>query len=195
MRFTLLPAMMVSFGISALAADEYWPIAVGQERTMTVSISMPDGGMIEGLAHRKIEGAATKDGIAYFRCRTWFEGMPFKSGSTKLMRKDEKGVYSIDERDPGSVEQVIVVLPLKAGSTWQRSVRGMTVVETVMNKEDVNVQGKIYKNCYHIQSTWSDGRYTKESWEAPNVGAVKEKISYADGLTFTYTLKDFKPGA
>jgi hypothetical protein len=194
MRCALLAVLMVSFGISVLAADEYWPLAIGQERTMTVAISMPDGGIIEGTAHRKIEGAATKDGTAYFRSRTWFEGMPFKSGSTKLIRKDEKAVYSIDERVPGSVEQVIVVLPLKVGATWQRSVRGMAVMNTVLNKEDIDVLGKTYSNCYHIQSTWSDGRYTKDSWEAPNVGTVREKISYADGLTFTYTLKDFKPG-
>jgi len=193
MGFVLSILMMALPGSAALAADDYCPLAAGQERTMEVSIVMPDGSVILGTAHRKIEGAATKNGMSYFRRRTWFEGMPFKPGSTKLMRKDEKALYSVDEQTPDSVEQVTLLLPLKVGSTWQRIVRGMAVVNTVVNKEAIEVSGKTYRNCYHIQSTWSDGRYTKDSWEAPNIGTVKEQVAYADGLTFTYTLKEFKP--
>jgi hypothetical protein len=194
MRYAIWPLMAALCGYSALAEDEYCPLTVGQERTMAVTISMPDGSVIAGTAHRKIEGNAEKDGKAYFRCRTWFEGMPFKEGSTKLIRKDEKAVYSIDERDAGAVEHVSVVLPLKVGSTWERIVRGMAVTDTVIQREAIDISGKTYKNCYHIQSIWSDGRFTKDAWEAPNVGTVKEQTAYADGLRFTYTLQDFKPG-
>jgi hypothetical protein len=181
-------------GCSAIAEDDYFPLNVGQERTMAVTISVPDGSVIEGTAHRKIEGSAEKDGKTYFRCRTWFEGMPFKAGSTKLMRKDEKAVYSIDERVAGAAEQVTAVFPLKVGSTWERIVRGMAVTDAVIQKEAINISGKTYNNCYHIQSTWSGGKFTKDSWAAPNVGTVKEKSTYADGLTFTSILKDFNPG-
>ena len=194
MRYGLWILVLPFLGFSALAGNDYLPLAVGQESTMAVTIAMPDGSVMEGTAHRKIEGNVLKDGKNYFRCRTWFEGMPFKAGSTKLVRKDEKAVYAIDERTAGSVEQTIVVLPLKVGAAWERMVRGMVVTDSVIQREDIDISDKIYKNCYHIQSTWSDGKFRKDSWTAPSVGTVKEQTAYADGLTFTYTLKEFKRG-
>ena len=67
---------MSLFGLSALAEDDYLPLAVGQEVTWAITIVSRTGEVVDGLAHRKIEGVVEKDGKSYFRSRTWMDGLP-----------------------------------------------------------------------------------------------------------------------
>ena len=62
------------------------------------------GKVSEGVMHRKLEETVEKNEKTYFRFRTWTEGLPHQNDYSELIRKDDKGYYSIDGRDAGAVE-------------------------------------------------------------------------------------------
>jgi hypothetical protein len=194
MRYLLWCLIVALLGFPALAENEYLPIAVGNEWKMKATLVSPTGELSEGTAHRKVEGTVEKDGKTYFRSRTSIDAGPMKHEYTKLHRKDEKAFYFLDESKEGAAEQVEIVLPLKVGTTWQRTWGSMSLTETVVGIETVTISGKAYENCYHIRVTSPDGSYTEDYWEAPNVGSVKSKAVYGNGGKVTLTLKEFKSG-
>jgi hypothetical protein len=194
MRCAFLILMLATGAFSASAEGEYIPIAIGDEWTMAAAMVSPTGLITKGLVRRRIESAAEKNGKAYVRSRTWTVGMQKMTESTKLLRKDEKAVYSIDESNGDSTEQIEVVLPLKAGVTWQQTVGSKTMTNTVVGLESIEVSGKTYENCYHIRISSADGSYTEDFWEAPRVGDVKSIIAYGNGAKLTLTIEEFKSG-
>ena len=194
-RTRLCPLLTLIISLSAFSSSlrgEYIPIAVGDEWTMSALIVSPSGKASEGVVRRRIDSVAEKDGKTYVRARTWTVGRPKSTESTKLLRKDLNAVYSVDEGVAGSPEQIEVVLPLKAGVTWQQTVGPKTLTHTVIGLENIDVSGKTYENCFHIRTTSTDGSYTEDFWEAPRVGNVKSIIAYGNGARFTLTLEEFK---
>jgi hypothetical protein len=174
MRFALWTLMMAVCGFSALVAA---------------------GGVVtDGVFHRKIEGLVEKDGKNYFRLRTWSEGLPRNWDYAKLVRKDEKAVYSLDEGVVGAAEQIEFALPLKIGSSWQWTVGSTVMTDIVEGLETVEISGKIYKNCFHIKRTSADDSIVEDYWQAPGVGDLKSMNVFGDGGKITLTLKEFKPG-
>jgi hypothetical protein len=109
-----------------------------------------------------------------------------------LLRRDEHGVYSINEMIEGSAEQIEVSLPLEVGSTWQQLEGTKKMTHTVVGLDNLEVGGKTYENCYHIRISTDGGGYTEDFWEAPIVGNVKSVISFGSGLKITLTIKLFK---
>jgi len=194
MRRALLTLLLVLGAFSPLARGEYIPIAIGDEWTMTATLFFPDGKAAEGIVRRRIENGAEKDGKTYVRSRTWTVGLPKRTESTKLLRKDAHAVYSIDEKIENSAEQIEALLPLKAGATWSQTVGSNTLTHTVIGLETVDVSGKTYQNCYHLRTTSADGSYTEDFWEAPRVGNIKSIIVYGNGVKFTLALEEFKSG-
>jgi hypothetical protein len=145
-----------------------------------------------GVLHRKIGEAVQHNGKTYFRSHTWLEGeRPFHMDYTKLVRRDEAGFYSIDERDPKRVEKQGGRLPLEVGKKWENRVEGGVLQTTVLAKEDVNFGGKVYKNCYRIRIASPGGEYLEEFVEAPGVGSLTSKAKRLDG-TWIMTLQEFK---
>jgi len=159
---------------------------------MSVSMVSPTGRIAEGLFRRRMEATVARDGKAYVREHTWTVGLPSRTDSMKLLRKDLDAVYSIDESVSGSTEQVEIVLPLKLGLTWQQRAKARMLKNEVVGVETVDAAGKTYENCYHIRVTSSDGSYTEDFWEAPRVGNVKSILTYSSGLKVTVALTDFK---
>jgi hypothetical protein len=194
MHRVLLTLIVALGALSHIAEGEYIPIAVGDEWAMAAAIFSPTGKATECVVRRRIESAIEKDGRTYVRSRTWTVGMPKRTETTKLLRKDTNGVYSIDESIADSSEQIEVALPLKAGVTWQQIVGPKTLTHTVIGLETIEVFGKIYANCYHIHTSSADGSFTEDFWEAPRVGNVKSMILYGNGMKFTLTLEEFKAG-
>jgi hypothetical protein len=194
MRYAFLILLAALGFFPTIAEAEYIPIAVGDEWTMAMNVVSPAGQSSDGLFRRRIESADAKDGKAYVRERTWTVGLAKRTESTKLLRKDVNGVYSIDESVAGAVEQMEVVLPLKVGATWQQTEGAKTMTNTVIGLESIEVAGKTYENCYHIRISSSDGTYTEDFWEAPRVGNVKSIIAYGSGLKITLTIQEFKSG-
>ena len=194
MRFVLCILIMALYGLSALAESDYFPLHVGDEWTSSTTFVASDGTIVEGIFHRKVEDSIDRQGSRYFRLRSWSEGMPKNWDYTKLMRKNEKAVYSIDERIPDAVEQVEFALPLKVGSSWQWSEGSKTMTDTVKGLEAVEISGRIYKDCFHIQRLSEDGSITEDYWQAPNVGDLRSINVFADGSKITLTLKEFKSG-
>jgi hypothetical protein len=194
MQRVLIAVMAAMTVLSTLARGEYIPIAIGDEWTMAATMVSPTGQVTKGHVRRRIERATEKDGKAYVRSRTWTVGMQRMTESTKLLRKDEKAVYSIDESNGGSAEQIEVVLPLKPGITWQQTVGSKTMTNSVVGLETIEVSGKTYENCFHIHISSADGSYTEDFWEAPRVGDIKSIIAYGNGATLTLTIEEFKSG-
>ena len=192
MRRALLTLVVALVAFSNLAKGEYIPIAVGDEWTMAATIVSPKGKVTKGIVHRRIESADERNGMTYVRSRTWTIGLPTRTESTKLLRKDVHAVYSIDESVADAAEQIEVVLPLKAGLSWQQTVESKTLTHTVIGLETIEVSGKTYGNCYHIRTSTADGSYTEDFWEAPRVGNVKSIIAYGNGIKLTLTLEEFK---
>ena len=192
MRFLLLALLMAPCGCSPSAQDDYFPLAVGNEWVMDNTSVTSDGHRSEGIYHRKIEGVVEKDGRTYFRFRMWQEGAQSEWNSTKLIRKDEKGVYFMDELNGVTAEQVEFLLQLKVGATWNRTTGGKTLSESVVEMQTIKVSDQTYKDCFHIRGADENGIYSEDQWVGPNIGEVKARHG-RPGLTFTQTLMEFIP--
>jgi hypothetical protein len=151
-----------------------------------------NGQVGNGVLHRKIGESVQHQGKTYFRSHTWLEGEhPFHMDYTKLVRRDDAGFYSIDERDPNRVEKQGGHLPLEVGKKWENRVEGGVLQTTVLTKEDVNFGGKVYTNCFRIRIASPGGEYLEEFVEAPAVGSLTSKAKRLDG-TWIMTLQELK---
>jgi hypothetical protein len=181
----------------ARAADlnpaDYFNSRTGDEWTLDAVISLPDGKVLNATAHRKIEELVTKDGTTYFRARTWMEGLPNRSESTRLFRKDAKGAYSVSEADKDAKEIVEMQFPLKPGKKWKLDDKGQLSTAIVVGIETLTIAGKTYENCVHLRVEASDGKI-EDSWEAPKIGTIKDNTVLPNGVKFALTLKEYKPG-
>ena len=152
------------------------------------------GQVSEGVLHRILENTVEKNGKTYFRFRTWTDGLPHQIDYLECVRKDEKGYYSIDEKEEDAVEQADYVLPLKVGATWKRVTKSRTTTVTVVALESVEIEGETYKNCYHLRTTNTATQFTEELWLAPNLGTIKSLMAFGGASRLSLTLKDFKTG-
>ena len=191
MRFLLWRSQMALCGFSAFADDDYFPLLAGQERDHRGEDRQPGwGSHVQRRFPQKNEGPVEKDGKTYFRIRAHWENLPNNPDLTTFARKDEKGVYSIN----GTVEKTELVLPLKIGAKWEQPSPDGTMTVTVLGIETIEVEGKSYKNCFHLRGNFFGTIYTDDFWQAPNVGLVKSENVNKDGTKLTFTLKEFRPG-
>src|SRR6266571_9525725 len=131
-------ALRISMVVSVFAVDVYFPLASGMEWVYEFQTIPLKGDTTNGVLHRKIGEAVQHNGKTYFRSHTWLEGgRPFPMDYTKLVRRDEAGFYSIDERDPKRVEKQGGKLPLEVGKKWENKVEGGVLQTTILAKEDV----------------------------------------------------------
>jgi hypothetical protein len=193
MRYLLWSVIALAMGASALAEDEYVPLVLGTEWVMAGKVEAPTGRVSETVFHRRLEGTVDRGGVSYFRLRTWTEGLPKNYDSTKLVRKDDKAFYSIEDMEKDIPEQMELTLPLKIGATWQRKATAGMMTVTVVGLESISVSGKTYENCFHLRSVMADAKFTEDFWEAPGVGRVKSETVVADGAKVSMTLTEFKP--
>src|SRR5688572_25686978 len=115
MRYLLLSMIALWLGSSAWAWDEYIPLVIGNEWILAGKVEAPGRRVSETVFHQRLEGALNKGGKSYFRLRTWTEGLPKNYDSSKLVRKDEGALYSIEDMEKDTPEQVELILPLKVG--------------------------------------------------------------------------------
>ncbi len=176
----------------ASAADVYFPLANGMEWIYGFQVIPLKGDTTNGILHRKIGEALQHNGKTYFRSHTWLEGgRPFAMDYTKLVRRDDTGFYSIDERDPKRIEKQGGRLPLEVGKKWENKVEGGILQTTILGKEDATFGTNVYKNCYRIRIASPGGEYLEEFLEAPNVGSLESEIHRADGK-WIMSLREFK---
>jgi hypothetical protein len=192
MRILLLALMMALCGCSALADDDYYPLHVGDEWTMTITIVTPAGKTTEGIVHRKTESTIERDEKTYYRSRFWSEGLPTKIEVFTLFRKDEKRAYSMDEKNLDAIEQVEALLPLKVGATWHHTFKSDARTDTVIGMETLEIAGKTYENCWHIRSVNSNESHIENYWQAPIEGIIKSEV-VSNGIKISIVIKDFKP--
>src|SRR5689334_3522363 len=97
----LAACLVVPAAIAGSAQEAYFPLAGGMEWIYGFQVISTNGQATNGVMHRKIGEAVQHNGKTYFRSHTWLEDdRPFHMDYTKLVRRDETGFYSIDERDP-----------------------------------------------------------------------------------------------
>lgn len=188
--------MCVSVASLSAAEDaSYIQLKLGAEWTMDAQLTSAKGSTLPAIGRRVIEEGIEKNGKKYLRERTWLEMNGEKAGEyTKLLRKDDTGIYSIFEGQEEAVEKREIALPLKVGESWEFTVRDRVVKCTVIGLETVTIGSKTYENCFHLRSSGADGNYVEDFWEAPVVGSIKSEISYGDGTKVILTLKEFKAG-
>ena len=177
---------------TAAAEDVYFPLASGMEWIYGFQVIPLKGDTTNGVLHRKIGEAVQHNGKTYFRSHTWLEGgRPFAMDYTKLVRRDDAGFYSIDERDPKRVEKQGGKLPLEVGKKWENKVEGGVLQTTVLAKEDLALGTNVYKNCFRLRISAEGSQYVEEFLEAPGVGSLKSESQRADGR-WILTLREFK---
>ena len=191
-----IPLLLIAFlSASSMAADQkdYLPLKVGNEWTTNAEFTTPKMERSTGTGQRKVEGKVERGGKTYFRIHTKLEGGPTPIDFVKLVRKDETGFYSTADAE-NAREQKEIVLPLKAGQTWQTIWGAKIFTNTVIGLETVIIGEKTYDDCYHIRTEASDKSYSEDYWEAPKVGNVKSEVINGDGSKMTLILKEFKAG-
>ncbi|HSI14655.1 MAG TPA: hypothetical protein VK961_21565 [Chthoniobacter sp.] len=197
-RLFLLPIVASFVCVAPVVAAEdspYIQLKEGAEWTMDAKLMSPKAGVLPAVGRRVIESGVEKDGKKYLRERTWLEVKGEKvTGYSKLVRKDPAGFYSIQEDQEGATEQCEIVLPLKAGQSWEFLSKGKTMKCTVIGLETVTVGDKTYENCFHLRTAEAGGAFTEDFWESPNEGNVKSELVFGNGGKLTVTLKEFKPG-
>jgi len=195
MRYVLFSLMIAFMGFSALAEDDYYPLVIGQERTMLLVMRELDGSAIIGEEITKIEKTVEKNGHTYFLCHVWSEGFRDKVDYTYLARKDESGVYLIDERSGFADERRELILPLKSGLSWKQVIGLRTFTTTITRLDNVKVYGdKTVGNCYHTQITVDDDGCIRSASYANGIGMVRNSLILKAGRSSVYMLKEFKPG-
>src|SRR4051794_3072601 len=158
----------------ALNQADYLPLVVGNEWYMDAAMETSTGEVRKGTAHRVFEETVKQNGLTYIRSRTTIEFPPFaKQEYTKLLRKDEKGFYTINETNPGSREQLEIPLPLAVGRTWERNDGTRALNDRVVGLETVEIGGVVFRDCVHIRSEAANEKMAQDYWEAPNVGNIK----------------------
>lgn len=192
MRFLLLTLVMALCGFSALAEDDYSPLHVGDEWTYIIRHinTIPGRPILEGEDHQRIRSTVERDGKTYFVFEQWGTD-PAKKETSSYVRKDEKGEYSTCERSKSGDETLWLSFPLKIGTSWKYDEETTCTVAAL---EDVAIEAKTYKHCYHIVRKSSDGSFTSDDWFAPNIGLVKCEDAWASGGKRTMSLVEFKPG-
>jgi hypothetical protein len=184
---------LLSLSTFATESDQsdYLPLIPGDAWTMDVVLTDPNGRVDKTILHREIEAQVEKFGKTYVPVSSWVEGGPVRSPFAKLYRKDAEGLYSIVE---GAMEQTEIPLPIIVGNTWKWQAAGIMVTETVIGLETVAIEDRVYKNCFHIRTQSSNGRYREDFWEAPRIGRVKSERVFNNHVKRTATLREFKPG-
>jgi hypothetical protein len=195
-RFLPLIAAVAIVGRAAAAdpSPSFFPLIDGSEWIMDAKLISPNGNVAPTTAHRLIDGSVQVNGRKYYRMRTWMDLGTAKNVATKLIRKDETGVYTIEQGGKDATEQREVVFPLGIGLTWQRTSHGGTLKDTVIALETVTIGDTIYDNCLHLRTTTPDHKFSESYWEAPEVGSVKSIMTFANGAKIVLTLREFKPG-
>lgn len=189
-------ASSLSFTCGLFAAEQvdYSPHADGHEWVMDGLITYPSGEKESVTGRRKLGGPVVRNGKTYLKSSAAIEGGPNQPPYVNFTRKDDSGLYSVEEEPIDAKEGAEVLFPLKPGLTWRRSFGSQMTTHTVLGLETVTIADKKYEDCFHIRTITDKGDVTEDYWIAPNIGSVKSMITYSNGVKLTLTLREFKPG-
>jgi hypothetical protein len=203
MRYLLCLLIVAWCGSRAWAEEDYVPLALGTQWTMTLTDVSPKGQTTSGTYREAITGTVKMNGHKYFRLE---QSVKWKSPAPKvddvkrathiaLVRKTPSAYYSTEQTGTGLKEGVIYQLPLKSGVTqnvnWASKNRNRKI--TILGKETINVSGHTYKDCYHVRVVYAVGNI-RNLWLAPGIGRVLVKTVYPDGYKTTFALAEYKAG-
>jgi hypothetical protein len=182
--------LLLKTSASAEDNDDYSPLKIGDEWIMDVVTKTPKE--IKCALIVRITHTMDRDGKQYFAQQRITESKSIAQGMDVFVRKDETGIYSIDQANNHGKEQADIQLPFVVGKEWTRYVGSNEGKETEIGIETIAVGGKTYEKCFHVRVETNDRSFRLDFWQAPNVGQIKAEASIA-GLKSTMTMREFKP--
>jgi hypothetical protein len=145
-----------------------------------------------------IEGTETINGKEYYKLVTTYEGSPgFPPKTVSYLRKGDDGIYLVAGEQKDKPELLSTPLPLKKGTRWRLashapSLKGEYQVEGI---ETVVLNNVTYEDCLkiYLQQENNGVKGERIDYVAPNVGVIKQLVTFGDILIEVY-LEHYTPG-
>ncbi len=177
---------------------DYNPMSVGSIWEYVGKMKTGSGKTITVKSKGFIEGKETIKGKEYYKLVTTYEGSPgFPPKTVSYLRKTEDGIYLVAGEQKDKPELLSTPLPLKKGTTWKLashspSLKGEYRVEGI---ETVMLNGVIYEDCLkiYLQQDNNGVKGERVDYVAPNVGVIKQLVTFGDILIEVY-LDKYTPG-
>jgi hypothetical protein len=198
MRFLLLllsPFFALASKLRSADPQDYMPLDEGTEWTYVSTHDQAAGGVFSMIHHKAIGAAEKHEGKEYHVVRQWSESTLKMPPTVSYCRKDQTGVYELEDLGYRLNERCLANFPIKLGTPWSTgSVFEDTETYEFVGIETIKINGVTYADCLHVRSKYGHGKIGCDSWEAPKVGMVKQVSLFGDGSKFVLLLKEFKPG-
>ncbi len=198
-KFFILSALVI-LSFSCLKHDkaDYYPMSVGARWEYSGQMRLQSGEFFKVKSVGSIVDKEIINGKEYYKLVTTYEGSPGTPPQTvSYLRKTEEGIYLVTDDQKDKPELLSTPLPLKVGRTWElesysSGVKGRYRVE---GRETIYVLGKKYEDCFkvYLQQEKEGLRGERLDYVAPNVGVVKQLVTYGDA-SLEVNLERYTPG-
>lgn len=193
-RKTILIAPLAALILSACSApggSDYFPLGKGAKWDYSMTYMVALGGTGQARATSRVTGTIEVNGKTYYRVVTIYQGLPGASQDTVLYRRDDDGIYAIDESDSSRTEYLAMTSKLLPGTTWQIATPNRTLTSRIEGFETVDVRKETFHDCLRVSYKGSvSGHDTEgEDYYAKGVGAVKGS-QRGTGFALDYHLSD-----
>ena len=192
--------LLVFFLTSCMEQHEvdYNPMSVGSIWEYVGKMTTGEGKIITVKSKGLIEGKETINGKEYYKFVTTYEGSSgFPPKTVSYLRKADDGIYLVAGELKDKPELLSTPLPLRKGTRWKLashspSLKGEYRVEGI---ETVVLNGVTYEDCLKIYlQQENDGvKGERVDYVAPNVGVIKQLVTFGDVLIEVY-LNKYIPG-
>ena len=177
---------------------DYNPMSVGSIWEYVGKMKTGSGKNVTVKSKGLIEGKEVINGKEYYKLVTTYEGSPgFPPKTVSYLRKAEDGIYLVSGEQKDKPELLSTPLQLKKGTRWKLashspSLKGEYRVEGI---ETVVLNGVTYEDCLKIYlQQENDGvKGERVDYVAPNVGVIKQLVTFGDILIEVY-LEKYTPG-
>ncbi|MEO0083598.1 MAG: hypothetical protein ABIK33_04355 [candidate division WOR-3 bacterium] len=193
-RLLLLIPVIIIIGCGLFGGPDYFPLKKGNiwkyagMTTVETSLGVDTTSKIfhtseitaddQKIGGKKVFTMTTRDSILTFNPDTFYV-----STNTSYLRETDNAILtysSLLDNDPDTT----LMTDLKENKTWRQIIGSDTVVYTVLNKEDVTVPAKTYKNAWKIKAVWNSGT-PLYYWYADGTGLIKYYYEYSPYSTVT----------
>jgi hypothetical protein len=177
---------------------DYNPMSVGSKWEYVGKMKTGAGKTISVKSRGFIEGTETINGKEYYKLVTTYEGSPgFPPKTVSYLRKGDDGIYLVAGEQKDKPELLSTPVPLKKGTRWSLashspSLKGEYHVEGI---ETVVLNNVTYEDCLkiYLQQENNGVKGERIDYVAPNVGVIKQLVTFGDILIEVY-LEKYTPG-
>lgn len=175
-------------GCSQSGGDDYFPIMDGLRKEYAVQYRSSDG-VENGRSVIRIDGQKTINGKVYFKEVIVFSGLSGFEPVIFYSRKDESGIYMVEEAHMDHPEYLSTRFPLEVGKEWAVSLPWSDKQCRIEAIETAELLDRKYESCLKIsfRTVYKNSGFEVEgySYYCPGVGLVKEHLKGNDGTLMT----------